>query len=68
MDDAGNILVRRYSKSNVYIKSCSVQNGSEAEPVAIPLEPDKIVKVSYYYMYYIYKYIYFVYNFFSCST
>lgn len=45
MDDAGNILVRRYSKSNVYIKSCSVQNGSEAEPAAIPLEPDKIVKV-----------------------
>lgn len=23
MDDAGNILVRRYSKSNVYIKSTS---------------------------------------------
>ncbi|XP_026470415.1 uncharacterized protein LOC113374655 [Ctenocephalides felis] len=45
MDDAGNILVRRYSKSNVYIKSCSVQNGSEAEPAAIPLEPDKIVKL-----------------------
>lgn len=52
MDDAGNILVRRYSKSNVYVRST---NSNIAEETAIgseifklpsmALECEKIVKV-----------------------
>lgn len=52
MDDAGNILIRRYAKSNVYIKSTS-SNASEetaigGEILKLPnnaLESEKIVKV-----------------------
>lgn len=52
MDEAGNILVRRYSKSNVYVKSTS---GSLSEETAIGndilksrgqcIEQDKVFKV-----------------------
>lgn len=53
MDDAGNILVRRYSKSNVYVKSTA---NSPNEETAIgsevlkssnhSIEHDKVVKVN----------------------
>lgn len=53
MDDAGNILVRRYAKSNVYIKSTAANPNDEtaigAEILKLPncaLESEKIVKVS----------------------
>lgn len=53
MDDAGNILIRRYSKTNVYIKSTSANPNDEsaigAEILKLPnngLESEKIVKVS----------------------
>lgn len=52
MDDAGNILIRRYAKSNVYIKSTSGAPGDEtaigADILKLPnqaLESEKIVKV-----------------------
>lgn len=53
MDDAGNILIRRYAKSNVYIKSTSSNVSDETaiggEILKLPnnaLESEKIVKVS----------------------
>lgn len=52
MDDAGNILVRRYSKSNVYVKSTAKTPNEEtaigSEVLKAPnhsLDPDKVVKV-----------------------
>lgn len=52
MDDAGNILVRRYAKSNIYVKSTSSNVNEEtaigAEILKLPnnaLESEKIVKV-----------------------
>lgn len=52
MDDAGNILIRRYAKSNVYIKSTASGPNEEtaigAEILKLPnnaLESEKIVKV-----------------------
>lgn len=52
MDDAGNILIRRYAKSNVYIKSTSSNVSDETaiggEILKLPnnaLESEKIVKV-----------------------
>lgn len=52
MDDAGNILIRRYAKSNIYIKSTSSNVNEEtaigAEILKLPnnaLESEKIVKV-----------------------
>lgn len=52
MDDAGNILIRRYAKSNVYIKSTASNANDEtaigAEILKLPnnaLESEKIVKV-----------------------
>lgn len=53
MDDAGNILIRRYSKTNVYIKSTASNPNDEtaigAEILKLPnnaIESEKIVKVS----------------------
>jgi len=53
MDDAGNILIRRYAKSNVYVKSTASSPNEEtsigAEILKLPnqaLESEKIVKVS----------------------
>lgn len=53
MDDAGNILIRRYSKSNVYVKSTASQPNEEtaigADIMKLPghaIESEKIVKVS----------------------
>lgn len=53
MDDAGNILVRRYSKSNVYVKSTAISPNEETaigtEVLKSPnqsLEHDKVMKVS----------------------
>lgn len=53
MDDAGNILVRRYSKSNVYVKSTAISPNEEtaigSEVLKSPnqsLEHDKVMKVS----------------------
>ncbi|CAO1413228.1 unnamed protein product [Diamesa tonsa] len=52
MDDAGNILVRRYSKSNVYVKSTASSPNEEtaigAEVLKAPnqcLDVDKVMKV-----------------------
>lgn len=52
MDDAGNILIRRYAKSNVYIKSTASGPNDEtaigADILKLPnmaLESEKIVKV-----------------------
>lgn len=52
MDDAGNILVRRYAKSNVYIKSTSIVQTEEtaigADVLKQPnqcLEIEKVYKV-----------------------
>ena len=52
MDDAGNVLVRRYSKSNVYIKSTASAPNEEtaigSEVLKAPnhsLDHDKVVKV-----------------------
>lgn len=53
MDDAGNILVRRYSKSNVYVKSTASAPNEEtaigSDVLKAPnhsLDMDKVVKVS----------------------
>ena len=53
MDDAGNILVRRYAKSNVYVKSTASSANEEtaigSDVLKSPnqcLELDKVVKVS----------------------
>lgn len=53
MDDAGNILVRRYAKSNVYIKSTASAPNEEtaigADVLKQPnqcLEIEKVFKVS----------------------
>lgn len=53
MDDQGNILVKRVSKCNVYIKSTSTGPGDETsiggDVMKLPnyaLEPEKPVKVS----------------------
>lgn len=53
MDEAGNILIRRYSKSNVYIKSTAsniceeTSTGSDILKLSNNcLENDKIFKVS----------------------
>jgi hypothetical protein len=53
MDDAGNILVRRYSKSNVFVKSTASSPNEEtsigSEILKAPnqcLEVEKVVKVS----------------------
>ena len=52
MDDAGNILVRRYSKSAVYVKSTATSTNEEtaigAEVLKSPnqsLDHDKVMKV-----------------------
>ncbi|XP_052899215.1 uncharacterized protein LOC128305684 isoform X1 [Anopheles moucheti] len=52
MDDAGNILIRRYSKSNVYVKSTASQPNEEtaigADILKLPgqaIESEKIVKL-----------------------
>jgi hypothetical protein len=52
MDDAGNILIRRYSKSNIYVKSTASAPNEEtaigAEILKLPnqaVENEKIVKV-----------------------
>uniref|UniRef100_A0A1I8PAS5 MH2 domain-containing protein n=1 Tax=Stomoxys calcitrans TaxID=35570 RepID=A0A1I8PAS5_STOCA len=52
MDDAGNILIRRYAKSNVYIKSTASSQNEEtsigADILKLPnqaLESEKIVKL-----------------------
>lgn len=52
MDDAGNILIRRYAKSNVYVKSTAANANDETaigtEILKLPnsaLESEKIVKV-----------------------
>ncbi|XP_055623714.1 uncharacterized protein LOC129767118 [Toxorhynchites rutilus septentrionalis] len=52
MDDAGNILIRRYSKSNVYVKSTASQPNEEtaigADIMKLPghaIESEKIVKL-----------------------
>lgn len=54
MDEAGNILVRRYSKSNVYVKSTASSANEEtaigSEVLKSPnqsIEFDKVVKVSF---------------------
>lgn len=54
MDDAGNILLRRYAKSNVYIKSTSSAANEEtaigADVLKMPnncLEAEKVYKVSW---------------------
>lgn len=53
MDEAGNILVRRYCKSNIFVKSTSNNVSEEtaigAEIIKLPgmaLETEKIVKVT----------------------
>lgn len=53
MDDAGNILIRRYAKSNVYVKSTASNLNEEtsigSDILKLPnqaLESEKIVKVS----------------------
>lgn len=53
MDEAGNILIRRYSKCNVFIKSTATNLGEEtstgSDILKLPnncLENDKIFKVS----------------------
>jgi hypothetical protein len=53
MDDAGNILIRRYSKGNVFVKSTASSPNEEtaigADILKLPnnaIESEKIVKVS----------------------
>lgn len=51
MDDAGNILIKRVSKCNVYVKSTGQddENAIGNEILKLPgcaLEPDKPVKVN----------------------
>ena len=55
MDDAGNILIRRYSKSNIYVKStASAQNEETSiggDILKLPnqaIESEKIVKVRFF--------------------
>lgn len=58
MDEAGNILIRRYTKSNVFVKSTAT-NASEETPIGsdilkLPnncLENDKIFKVNHTFLY-----------------
>lgn len=52
MDDAGNILIRRYSKSSVFVKSTAATNNEETaigqDIMKLPgysLEQEKIFKV-----------------------
>lgn len=52
MDDAGNILIRRYSKSNVFVKSTAATSNEETaigqDILKLPgysLEQEKIFKV-----------------------
>lgn len=52
MDDAGNILIRRYSKSSVFVKSTAANSNEETaigqDIVKLPgyaLEQEKIFKV-----------------------
>lgn len=54
MDDAGNILIRRYSKSNVYVKSTAAapndENAIGQDILKLPgqaIEHEKIVKVCF---------------------
>lgn len=54
MDDAGNILIRRYAKSNVYVKSTAANANEETaigtDILKLPnsaLESEKIVKVRF---------------------
>lgn len=54
MDDAGNLLIRRYGKSNVYIKSATSAASEEtaigADVLKAPnqcLEIEKVYKVSW---------------------
>lgn len=53
MDDAGNILLRKYTKSNVYVKSTATSLNEEtaigSEVLKSPnhcIEQDKVVKVT----------------------
>lgn len=53
MDDAGNILIRRYSKSSVFVKSTAATSNDETaigqDIMKLPgyaLEQEKIFKVS----------------------
>jgi hypothetical protein len=53
MDDAGNILIRRYSKSSVFVKSTAATTNEETaigqDIVKLPgysLEQEKIFKVN----------------------
>lgn len=56
MDDAGNILVRRYAKSNVFIKSTSSSIEESAigtDVMKMPnqsLEIEKVYKVIHFYL------------------
>lgn len=46
MDDAGNILVRRYSKSNVYIKStASLPNEETAIGSDVLKQPNQCLEI-----------------------
>lgn len=52
MDDAGNILIRRYSRANVYVKSTAAgakdENSIASDIMKLPnqaLESDKVVKL-----------------------
>lgn len=55
MDDAGNILIRRYAKSNVYVKGTAANTNDETaigqdilklqDKSGCALESEKIVKV-----------------------
>lgn len=52
MDDAGNILIRRYSRANVFVKSTSAgakdENSIAADIMKLPnqaLEAEKVVKL-----------------------
>lgn len=56
MDDAGNILIRRYSKSSVFVKSTAATSNEETaigqDVVKLPgysLEQEKIFKVRTYF-------------------
>lgn len=51
MDEDGNILVKRISKSNVYVKSIDEDNAISAEVMRLPsqaLELERPIKVSCY--------------------
>lgn len=58
MDEAGNILIRRYSKSNVFIKSTATAAADETaigtDILKLPnnsLDSDKIFKVSVFFLF-----------------